>query len=90
MKLKTQSSASPDTDQWIQKFLTHLATDRNASIYTQRNYKQALEEFFHWHKNERKATPVWEKLHRDDFRAYLPSSAARSLDAQPSRCVFPR
>jgi len=32
-------------DKWIQKFLTHLATDRGASVYTQRNYSQALTEF---------------------------------------------
>ena len=32
-------------DQWIRKFLAHLATDRGASVYTQRNYRQALTEF---------------------------------------------
>lgn len=58
-------------DAWIQKFLTHLATDRGASTYTQRNYQQALTEFHAWHKNERKAAPAWEKLQRDDFRSYL-------------------
>src|SRR5688572_15930155 len=58
-------------DQWIQKFLTHLATDRGASVYTQRNYRQALEEFWRWHKEERQAPPAWEKLQRDDFRAFV-------------------
>jgi integrase/recombinase XerC len=58
-------------DKWIQKFLAHLATDRGASVYTQRNYSQALTEFFRWHFNERKSPPVWEKLQRDDFRSYL-------------------
>ena len=62
---------SPDTDAWASKFFTHLATDRGASIYTQRNYQQAISEFFHWHKTERKQPPVWEKLQRDDFRTYL-------------------
>lgn len=61
----------PFQDAWIQKFLTHLATDRGASAYTQRNYQQALTEFHAWHKNERKAAPAWEKLQRDDFRSYL-------------------
>ena len=32
-------------DKWTQKFLVHLAVDRGASVYTQRNYKQALVEF---------------------------------------------
>ncbi|HMP84429.1 MAG TPA: tyrosine recombinase XerC [Verrucomicrobiota bacterium] len=58
-------------DNWIQKFLAHLATDRGASAYTQRNYRQALEEFHLWHKNDRQSPPDWEKLQRDDFRAYL-------------------
>ncbi len=62
---------SQNTDAWVSKFFTHLATDRGASIYTQRNYQQAISEFFHWHKNERRQPPVWDKLQRDDFRTYL-------------------
>jgi integrase/recombinase XerC len=58
-------------DKWIQKFLAHLATDRGASVYTQRNYKQALTEFARWHREDRKSMPAWEKLHRDDFRAFV-------------------
>ena len=58
-------------DQWIRKFLAHLATDRDASVYTQRNYRQALLDFFHWHHVERQQSPAWEKLQRDDFRGYL-------------------
>jgi integrase/recombinase XerC len=58
-------------DQWIQKFLAHLATDRGASVYTQRNYRHALTEFFQWHAQERKSPPAWGKLQRDDFRSYL-------------------
>lgn len=58
-------------DKWIAKFLAHLATDRGASVYTQRNYKQALTEFFRWHLEERKTPPVWEKLQRDDFRGFV-------------------
>src|SRR6478735_8136309 len=61
----------PLKDAWISKFLIHLATDRGASTYTQRNYQQALTEFYFWHNNERKAEPGWEKLQRDDFRSYL-------------------
>jgi site-specific recombinase XerD len=52
-------------------FLTHLAVDRGASLYTIRNYRQALEEFSRWHKGERGSAPAFEKLKRDDFRAYL-------------------
>src|SRR5437773_407142 len=58
-------------DKWIDEFLHHLATDRNASVYTQRNYRQALSEFFRWHQQERQQPPVWTSLQRDDFRSYL-------------------
>ncbi len=68
---KQPTIKSPHTDAWVSKFFTHLATDRGASIYTQRNYQQAISEFFLWQKNERKQPPLWDKLQRDDFRAYL-------------------
>jgi len=63
--------ATESHDRWIRKFLTHLATDRGASVYTQRNYRQALQEFFRWHHQERQQPPAWETLQRDDFRGYL-------------------
>ena len=56
-------------DRWIRKFLMHLATDRGASVYTQRNYRDALNEFVGWHRTERQNPPAWEKLQRDDFRS---------------------
>ena len=59
------------TDKWIQKFLAHLATDRGASVYTQRNYQQALTEFSRWHLKKENPSPVWEKLQRDDFRSFV-------------------
>src|SRR5208282_6654746 len=68
-------------DKWVRKFLAHLATDRDASVYTQRNYRQALLEFVQWRHTERSAfadasasarpAVAWEKLQRDDFRGYL-------------------
>lgn len=64
-------SKSPHTDPWMSKFFTHLATDRGASTYTQRNYQQAISEFHLWQKNQQKQSPVWNKLQRDDFRTYL-------------------
>jgi len=66
-----QSKSPEIRDAWISKFLAHLATDRGASIYTQRNYRQALLEFADWHLTERKSPALWEKLQRDDFRSYL-------------------
>lgn len=66
------SSSSPlKLDSHAGQFLLHLATDRAASTYTQRNYRQALEEFIRWHRAERDTAPRWDTLQRDDFRAYL-------------------
>ncbi len=56
---------------WIDRFLSHLATDRGASVYTLRNYRQALAEFSRWHKDERQSPPAWEQLQRDDFRGFV-------------------
>ena len=64
-------------DAWVKKFLTHLATDRGASVYTQRNYASALAEFVRWHIQSLKSegqspkSIAWEKLQRDDFRAFV-------------------
>jgi site-specific recombinase XerD len=65
------TAAAAPNDKQVQRFLEHLATDRGASPYTQRNYGQALKEFCSWHLEERKAAPAWADLQRDDFRAYL-------------------
>jgi integrase/recombinase XerC len=59
------------TDAAIENFLRHLATDKGASIYTQRNYRQALTQFFTWFKEQRKAEPQWFNLKRDDFREFV-------------------
>jgi len=54
--MQTESEVRPvvTPDRWIQKFLEHLATDRGASVYTQRNYRQALREFHLWNVEDRK------------------------------------
>src|SRR6266436_844893 len=69
--VRSELNKAEFTDMWIDKFLTHLATDRGASTYTQRNYRQALLEFHKWQADERQQSLEWEKLQRDDFRAYL-------------------
>jgi site-specific recombinase XerD len=75
-------------DKWTQKFLTHLATDRGASIYTQRNYRDALLEFSRWHHDERKHPPAWDTLQRDDFRAYLRFLGRNNLGRAAIRLRF--
>ena len=69
--MEARPEPSEVRDPWVVKFFTHLATDRGASVYTQRNYRQALADFARWHGQERRSAPVWEQLQRDDFRAYV-------------------
>jgi integrase/recombinase XerC len=76
------------TDKWIEKFLAHLAVDRGASVYTQRNYRQALTEFFRWHLQERKSPPVWEKLQRDDFRSFVRFLGRNNLSRAATQLRF--
>jgi integrase/recombinase XerC len=84
---RSQGAAAP-SDKWIQKFLAHLATDRGASIYTQRNYRDALTEFSGWHDAERKQVPVWDSLKRDDFRSYLRFLGRNNLGRAAIRLRF--
>jgi integrase/recombinase XerC len=58
------------TDEWILKFLQHLGA-KGASVYTERNYRQALTVFFDWHRAQRQCQPDWRALRRDDFRDFL-------------------
>jgi site-specific recombinase XerD len=56
-----------------------LATDRGASAYTQRNYRQALLEFHRWHVQAHRQPPAWAGLRRDDFRLYLRALGRQNL-----------
>jgi site-specific recombinase XerD len=75
-------------DPWLGKFLAHLATDRGASVYTQRNYRHALREFSRWHQQEHGQPPAWNALQRDDFRAYLRSLGRHNLGRSPIQLRF--
>lgn len=58
-------------DPLVGEFLRHLRDERDASVYTQRNYRQALDEFCQWSVKERGQAPAWATLKPDDFRYYL-------------------
>jgi integrase/recombinase XerC len=85
------------TDKWIEKFLAHLAVDRGASVYTQRNYKQALTEFSRWQLESLKpdvqsprpvASIAWEKLSRDDFRSFVRFLGRNNLSRAATQLRF--
>jgi site-specific recombinase XerD len=58
-------------DDSVRSFLRYLLAERGASLYTERNYRQALAEFVSWFEQERRQPPCWGQLQRDDFRSYL-------------------
>jgi integrase/recombinase XerC len=66
-----ESTPEPALDPTAELFLAHLAADKGSSAYTRRNYRQALEDFCRWHVRERRTSPDWTSLERDDFRSYL-------------------
>lgn len=75
-------------DPWGAKFLQHLATDRGASPNTIRNYGEALKDFLTWHHTERQGSPAWDKLERDDFRAFLRYLGRRNLGRASTHLTF--
>ena len=75
-------------DRLLKDFLQHLATDRGASVYTQRNYRQALTEFYVWHQKERESPPNWVRLKRHDFRSYLRTLGRRDLSKSAIQLRF--
>jgi len=88
MENETGKPATEIRDKWISKFLAHLAVDRGASVYTQRNYRQALTEFSRWHLEERKSLPVWDKLQRDDFRSFVRFLGRNNLSRAATQLRF--
>jgi integrase/recombinase XerC len=72
----------------LSQFLQHLASDRGASEYTIRNYRQALTGFYRWHEQERQTAPSWSTLQRDDFRAYLRYLGRQNLSRTATHLRF--
>ncbi len=75
----TDATDEPSRDTHVEAFLEHLATDRGASPYTQRNYRQSLADFTGWHEREHRTPAPWASLQRDDFRAFLRALGRRGL-----------
>lgn len=75
-------------DVLAEEFLSHLASERGVSVYTQRNYRQALADFSSWHQSERQGPPDWISLQRDDFRAYLRFLGRQNLGRAATQLRF--
>lgn len=79
---------APVLDSAVEDFLCHLAVERAASAYTVRNYRQTLGEFIEWFRKERRQSPVWISLERDDFRNYLRFLGRNNLSRAAIRLRF--
>jgi integrase/recombinase XerC len=75
-------------DRQATAFLQHLSSERDASVYTLRNYRQAFVEFCRWHQQERQRSPAWADLQRDDFRSYLRFLGRASLSRSAVQLRF--
>ena len=64
-----QNSLSPAD--WPGQFFRFLSNEKDASVYTQRNYRQALDEFEQWYRDTNESPVRWSELERNDFRLFL-------------------
>ena len=64
-----QNSLSPSN--WPGQFFRFLSNEKDASVYTQRNYRQALDEFEQWYRDTNESPVPWSELERNDFRLFL-------------------
>jgi site-specific recombinase XerD len=84
---ETPTAARP-SDARIDGFLEHLASERGASVYTRRNYAQALAEFSAWYESQVGKSPDWPAIPREQFRFYLRHLGRQSLSPAATRLRF--
>ncbi len=77
----------PPSD-WTELFFRFLSDEKDASVYTQPNYRQALGEFAEWHSETHKLTVCWGELKRNDFRLFLRQLGRRELSQAAIRLRF--
>jgi len=73
---------------WPGQFFRFLSNEKDASLYTQRNYRQALDEFEQWYRDTNESQVEWDKLERNDFRMFLRQLGRRELSQAAIRLRF--
>ena len=73
---------------WTELFFRFLSDEKDASVYTQRNYRQALGEFAQWHGESHEPPVRWAELERNDFRLFLRQLGRRELSQAAIRLRF--
>ena len=81
-----QNSLSPSN--WPGQFFRFLSNEKDASVYTQRNYRQALDEFEQWYRDTNESPVPWSELERNDFRLFLRQLGRRELSQAAIRLRF--
>ena len=73
---------------WTELFFRFLSDEKDASLYTQRNYRQALDEFAKWHRAANESPVRWGELERNDFRLFLRQLGRKELSQATIRLRF--
>ena len=81
-----QNSLSPAD--WPGQFFRFLSNEKDASVYTQRNYRQALDEFEQWYRDTNESPVRWSELERNDYRLFLRQLGRRELSQAAIRLRF--
>ena len=84
-QLESQTEEQPDP--LADKFLRFLAA-KGGSVYTERNYRQALREFAAWSKARDGGGPNWASRTRDDFRDFLRALGRNKISRAAVRLRF--
>jgi len=73
---------------WPGQFFRFLSNEKDASVYTQRNYQQALNEFEQWYRDTNESPVRWGQLERNDFRLFLRQLGRKELSQAAIRLRF--
>jgi len=73
---------------WPEQFFRFLSNEKDASVYTQRNYQQALNEFEQWYLDTNESPVRWSQLERNDFRLFLRQLGRKELSQAAIRLRF--
>ena len=74
--------------EWPGLFYRFLIDEKDASVYTQRNYRQTLDEFDKWYRKANVSPVRWAELERNDFRLFLRQLGRRELSQAAIRLRF--
>ena len=73
---------------WPGQFFRCLSNEKDAAVYTQRNYQQALNEFEQWYRDTNESPVRWNQLERNDFRLFLRQLGRKELSQAAIRLRF--